>query len=70
MGKELMLAGCPDCKATTPMKHLHDEAHGIAGTHMAGSEHYKCAVCGCVLTREQSEVRGLPFVLDTGEDND
>lgn len=44
--------------------HRHDEAHGIAGTHMAGSERFECAVCRHVLTREEAKSFGLKYVLD------
>jgi hypothetical protein len=44
--------------------HKHDEAHGISGTHIAGSERFECAVCGHVLSAEESKSRGLKYVLD------
>jgi hypothetical protein len=39
-------AVCVKCKAITPHQHMHDCAHGIYGTHMAGTERYECRVCG------------------------
>lgn len=55
---------CPKCKKTTEHKHMHNEAHGISGTHMDGSERYECAECGYVMYKKEAEVRGLAFVLD------
>lgn len=41
-----MLAKCDGCGNRTDHKHLHDEAHGISGTHMSGSERFVCKLCG------------------------
>lgn len=46
------------------MKHLHETAHGVAGTHMDGSERFECTSCGRTLTREESEGRGLEYKVD------
>ena len=35
-----------DCDCETEHWHGHDTAHGIPGTHMAGSERYVCQICG------------------------
>jgi hypothetical protein len=40
-----MKAKCRFCDKETEHDHLHDTAHGIADTHMAGSERFTCRVC-------------------------
>jgi transcription initiation factor IIE alpha subunit len=37
---------CHTCGQRRTFQHFHDLAHGIAGTHMAGSERFTCEVCG------------------------
>jgi len=54
---------CPKCKKDT-LKHMHNEAYGIAGTHMAGSERFECK-CGFRLSnKEEAKTHGLEFILD------
>jgi hypothetical protein len=36
---------CLGCNTTTYHWHLHDTAHGIPETHMAGSERFQCKEC-------------------------
>jgi transposase-like protein len=55
---------CPRCGTITSMLHLHSTAHGIEGTHMDGSEHFKCSSCGYTLSRLEAESLGLQYVLD------
>lgn len=57
---------CENCDEETDHKHLHDTAHGIPETHMAGSERYECSACGRAIFKEQAAVRNLNlrFVLD------
>lgn len=52
---------CPECGH--PLKHLHNEAHGVPGTHMAGSERYECQI-GHALYKEEGSRHGLTFILD------
>ncbi len=54
------LSPCCDVK----MKHLHNEAHGISGTHMANSERYECSKCNKSYYKEEGEKIGLKFFLD------
>ena len=54
---------CPIC-GSTELVHLHDTAHGIAGTHMAGTERYSCPACSKVFRREEADQYGLTFILD------
>lgn len=55
---------CPKCEKHTEHKHLHDGAHGISVTHMAGSERYECKECGTSVYKEYGEKQGLKFILD------
>jgi len=57
---------CENCGEETDHKHLHNAAHGIAGTHMAGSERYECVVCGKAIYKKHLQARGLDlkFILD------
>ena len=38
-------AHCHTCGQAREFRHLHDTAHGIPGTHMAGSERFECTGC-------------------------
>jgi predicted RNA-binding Zn-ribbon protein involved in translation (DUF1610 family) len=58
---------CPKCGNTDAPRHMHDEAHGLSGTHMAGSERFECRGCGHVLSREEAKAVGLKYVLDKGD---
>ena len=55
---------CPTCNKETEHLHKHNEAHGISGTHMSGSERYECVECGYSMGKVESEKQGLKFVLD------
>lgn len=55
---------CPECNKNTEHNHLHNAAHGIQGTHMAGSERYECKECGYAMRKEEAESQELKFVLD------
>lgn len=46
------------------LRHIHDCAHGIEGTHMVGSERYECMDCGRSIYKEEGKKQGLRFVLD------
>lgn len=54
---------CPKCGNPT-LNHLHNCAHGILETHMAGTERFECN-CGfrCGDAKE-AEKFGLKFILD------
>ena len=55
---------CPNCKSND-MKHEHDTAHGIAGTHITGSERFTCS-CGLYIDNKgDAEKLGLTFTVDT-----
>lgn len=54
---------CRRCKRDTEHRHLHDCAHGIPETHMAGSERYECIECGTA-TFAADGIDGFRFILD------
>ncbi len=55
---------CLSCGATTEHRHLHDTAHGMPGTHMAGSERFECCGCGRVTFAHSAGGDTFRFVLD------
>jgi hypothetical protein len=56
-------ATCRRCHEITEHEHLHDAAHGLPGTHMAGTERFVCTKCG--LTTHAGDNEGaFTFVLD------
>jgi len=54
---------CPKCKKDT-LKHMHNEAYGIAGTHMAGSERFECKCGFRISNKDEAKTHGLEFILD------
>ena len=58
------IGNCDTCGQPRPFKHLHDTAHGIAGTHMAGSERFECTVCGETYSATDGPPFPLKFVFD------
>lgn len=54
---------CPGCGGIN-WTHWHDAAHGIAGTHMSGTERFECQGCGKVVYKREGTALGLRFVLD------
>jgi hypothetical protein len=55
---------CLSCAAVTPHLHLHDCAHGIPETHMAGSERFQCVPCGRITLAHSPDADTFSFVLD------
>ena len=55
---------CDGCGNITLHNHLHDTAHGIAETHMVGSERFRCADCGHETYANTTVAEKFPFVLD------
>lgn len=55
---------CLTCKTETKHRHLHDTAHGISGTHMAGSERFQCRVCERTTFAHSGGAEAFPFCLD------
>ncbi len=54
---------CPKCKKET-LKHLHNEAHGISGTYMSGSERYECECGFRVASPKEGDKYKLEFFID------
>lgn len=59
-----MVICCPECKRDVVIRHLHDTAHDVVGTHIIGSERFECPECGHHLTRDDVEILGLKYALD------
>jgi hypothetical protein len=55
---------CLRCHRVTPHAHEHDCAHGIAETHMAGTERWRCTACGHTTHAHQPGAERFRFVLD------
>ena len=53
---------CPNCGVS--LRHLHNEAHGIPGTHMAGSERYECPDCDKSWYKNEGEKLGFKYIAD------
>jgi hypothetical protein len=60
--KEMEQANASTCCGKR-MRHEHDCAHGMPGTHMSGTERYRCTVCNKTLYAKD-KVKGLVFILD------
>lgn len=55
---------CPICKGRD-FRHMHDTAHGLPGTHMAGSERFECVDPNCGMqVRPVHRLPGFTFVFD------
>lgn len=55
---------CLTCDAETYHWHLHDTAHGIPETHMAGSERFVCKPCKRTTFAHSPDADTFTFVLD------
>ena len=55
---------CPKCRKPARWRHLHDAAHGLVGTHLAGSERYECQNCHHDLYRAAGIQIGLTYVYE------
>jgi len=55
---------CSKCETESEFRHLHNEAHGLAGTHMAGSERFECKSCGYSVYKVEGEKLGFKFIAD------
>lgn len=57
---------CKNCRKKTLHGHLHNTAHGITGTHMAGTERYECLQCERAIFKHDTEAKKnkLKFVFD------
>jgi hypothetical protein len=55
---------CTSCEQTTTHNHLHNAAHGIEGSHMAGSERFECQKCGKMTYSHDLGADRFNFALD------
>jgi len=55
---------CPRCKKEVEFKHMHNCAHGIPETHMAGTERFICSECERHIYKYEGEKLGFKFELD------
>jgi len=55
---------CSGCATMRPHGHLQERAHGLAGTHMHGSERFVCQSCGRSVGAWDKHAHLFPFVLD------
>lgn len=62
-GMFLVMADCHICQMPRTFRHAHDTAHGIEGTHMAGSERFTCDTCGTSVYSSDNDGQ-FDFVLD------
>lgn len=53
---------CPNC-GLEKWSHVHNCAHGLSGTHMAGSERYECK-CGKAIYVVEGTKLGFKFIED------
>src|SRR5262245_3841170 len=56
---------CFGCGNVTAHQHLHDCAHGIAETHIVGSERFVCELCGHVTQAGSRGAERFPLPFDT-----
>jgi hypothetical protein len=62
--KQMITKECFGCGNVTAHQHLHDCAHGIAETHMVGSERFVCELCGHVTRVGSDGAERFPFTFD------
>lgn len=62
--RRVNIALCPGCEQITEHRPVHDSAHGIPGTHMAGSERFECTACGHATHACDPEAGRFNFTLD------
>lgn len=60
----MITADCPHCEKKTEFNHVHNTAHGIPETHMAGSERFICKECKHPFYKHEGEKLGFRYVLD------
>ena len=62
--KQMVTKECFGCGNVIAHRHLHDCAHGIAETHMVGSERFVCELCGHVTRVGSDGAERFPFTFD------
>ena len=61
---QMITKECFGCGNVTAHQHLHDCAHGIAETHIVGSERFVCELCGHVTRAGSDGAERFPFTFD------
>ncbi len=61
------VAHCHTCGQQRQFRHMHNAAHGIPGTHMAGSERFTCTTCGESITAADNDGQ-FRFIFDKVEE--
>ena len=62
--KQMVTKECFGCGKVTAHQHLHDCAHGIAETHIDGSERFVCELCGHITRAGSIGAERFPFTFD------
>jgi DNA-directed RNA polymerase subunit RPC12/RpoP len=57
-------AQCDNCKKETEHHHQHSEVHAVSGTHLAGTERFKCSECGHTTFKNDLGAEKFTFILD------
>lgn len=62
----MVMLFCETCNDTTEHRHMHDTAHGLEQTHMAGTERFQCTECNHSVYKAEGARRGFAdkFILD------
>ena len=60
----MVVKECLGCGNVTAHQHLHDCAHGIPDTHMAGSERFVCELRSHILMAMDADASRFPFQFD------
>ena len=55
---------CVGCGKVTAHRHIHDCAHDIPKTHMAGTEKFVCELCEHVTRAGSGGAERFPFTFD------
>jgi hypothetical protein len=61
---QMVVKECLGCGNVTAHQHLHDCAHGIPDTHMAGSERFVCELCSHIVRATVEGAARFPFQFD------
>jgi hypothetical protein len=62
--RDMIVKECFGCGNVTAHRHVHDCAHDIPETHMAGSERFVCELCEHVTFAGSDGASRFPFTFD------
>jgi hypothetical protein len=62
--RDMIVKECFGCGNVTAHQHVHDCAHDIPETHMAGSERFVCELCEHVTFAGSDGASRFPFTFD------